>query len=184
MNMKHISALSLCLLLLTGCQSVKQELGIGRNSPDEFLVVKRAPLSVPPDFELRAPAPAVASAATESSNQAKTAILGQSATPAAAGTTSGEQALLQRVGVTSAAADIRGTINREAGYLDLKDKSVADRLIFWKDGTTNMDDENAVIVDAKAEKARLEQNKAEGRPVNTGEVPVIKRKTGTIDKLF
>ena len=167
--------------LLAGCQNVKREIGMGRNSPDEFLVVKRAPLSLPPDFELRAPAPGEMPPASASSDQAKTVVFGQ--TTVLNTTTAGENTLLNKMAANQADPAIRSTINREAGYMEIKDKAVVDRLIFWKDGTTNMDD-NASVVNAAEEKKRLEQNRAEGKPVNAGDVPVIKRKTGTIDRLL
>ena len=45
--------------LLGGCSGTVQEnLGIGKHSPDEFQVVRRAPLVLPPDYSLRPPAPA------------------------------------------------------------------------------------------------------------------------------
>ena len=49
--------------LLTACSSGgnwKQALGIEPTSPDEFAVESRAPLTIPPDFDLRPPAPGVA----------------------------------------------------------------------------------------------------------------------------
>ena len=36
-------------LLLAACDSVKRQVGVGRHSPDEFAVVKRAPLTLPPE---------------------------------------------------------------------------------------------------------------------------------------
>src|SRR5690606_39495270 len=43
---------------LTGCEGTKQALGIGNKSgPDEFTVITKAPLIIPPDFSLRPPAP-------------------------------------------------------------------------------------------------------------------------------
>ncbi|HWB51038.1 MAG TPA: DUF3035 domain-containing protein [Stellaceae bacterium] len=44
-------------LLLAGCSNWKQTLGIEPTSPDEFAVESRAPLTIPPDFNLRPPAP-------------------------------------------------------------------------------------------------------------------------------
>lgn len=45
-------------LILSSCgESTKRALGLARTSPDEFAVVKRAPLSQPPDFNLRPPRP-------------------------------------------------------------------------------------------------------------------------------
>ena len=48
----------LCLMVM-GCdpQALKDDLGFGRQAPDEYQVVERAPLSVPPNFHLRPPRP-------------------------------------------------------------------------------------------------------------------------------
>src|SRR5260221_14104548 len=42
---------------LAGCQSTKKALGMTKVVPDEFRVVTKAPLTVPPDYSLRPPAP-------------------------------------------------------------------------------------------------------------------------------
>ena len=44
--------LALCVpLILSGCESFRKTLGIDRDPPDEFAVMARAPLSVPPGFD-------------------------------------------------------------------------------------------------------------------------------------
>jgi len=42
---------------LAGCTSTKKALGMSKVVPDEFRVVSKAPLAVPPDYALRPPAP-------------------------------------------------------------------------------------------------------------------------------
>jgi hypothetical protein len=44
-------------LTLSACEDFKKAVGIERTSPDEFAVESRAPLTIPPDFDLRPPAP-------------------------------------------------------------------------------------------------------------------------------
>jgi Protein of unknown function (DUF3035) len=44
-------------LLLAGCSDFKKVVGIEPTSPDEFAVESRAPLTIPPDFQLRPPQP-------------------------------------------------------------------------------------------------------------------------------
>lgn len=39
------------------CGSLKEDLGLLKEAPDEFAVVRNAPLSLPPDFNLRPPKP-------------------------------------------------------------------------------------------------------------------------------
>ena len=43
--------------VLAGCEATKETLGLTKRSPDEFQVVSRAPLSLPPDYNLRPPTP-------------------------------------------------------------------------------------------------------------------------------
>ena len=43
--------------LLAGCEGIRDQLGFNKKAPDEFTVVKKAPLVLPPDFSLRPPAP-------------------------------------------------------------------------------------------------------------------------------
>jgi DUF3035 family protein len=71
------------VLALGGCArgTVQNALGIGKRTPDEFSVVQRAPLVIPPDFELRPPRPGEARPQTSTSDQARAALTGQPTTP-------------------------------------------------------------------------------------------------------
>jgi hypothetical protein len=51
-----VGCLSL-VLLLPGCSDMRVALGMDRVGPDEFVVESRAPLTIPPDFNLRPPQP-------------------------------------------------------------------------------------------------------------------------------
>ncbi len=52
----QIFALISTLFILSSCDpATKRYLGIDRQSPDEYAVVKAAPLSVPPNFNLTPP---------------------------------------------------------------------------------------------------------------------------------
>ncbi len=44
-------------LLLAGCADMRRIVGMDRVGPDEFAVESRAPLTIPPEFELRPPQP-------------------------------------------------------------------------------------------------------------------------------
>ncbi len=46
--------------LLAGCTDLKQMVGLDPTMPDEFAVESRAPLTIPPDFDLRPPEPGAA----------------------------------------------------------------------------------------------------------------------------
>ena len=170
-------------LALAACGSVKQELGVARNSPDEFSVVKRAPLTLPPDYSLRPPgSPTETPSAAETTNAAKEAVLGKSEAAVEKGDS--DKALLTKMGTGTANSDIRKQIDEDNGYIALKNRTVADKLIFWNDAPPSTDNIPESIVNAPAEAARIEKNKAEGKPVTEGTVPVIEKKTGTLGKIF
>ncbi|HXV74522.1 MAG TPA: DUF3035 domain-containing protein, partial [Sphingomonadales bacterium] len=50
-------AASLSLLALPACGALRKVAGTAKNPPDEFAVVSRPPLVLPPDFTERPPAP-------------------------------------------------------------------------------------------------------------------------------
>ena len=182
-NILFMSVLLAAVLALPGCSDVKQQLGVGRNSPDEFMVVQRAPLTLPPEYTLRPPGnPSEAQPAAEAAAQAKTALLGKMATPAVEG--AGEKTLLGKLGVASANPDIRKLIDEENGYIALKSRSVTEKLIFWDDEATTTDKMPSSVVDPQKEAERIKQNKAAGKPINEGTVPVIEKKPGTLDNIF
>ena len=52
-----LGAITAAAVVLTGCNSIRQGVGLERVTPDEFRVVSMAPLSVPPEYGLRPPAP-------------------------------------------------------------------------------------------------------------------------------
>jgi hypothetical protein len=43
--------------MLTGCSNFRRVVGIDQVGPDEFAVEARAPLTIPPEFDLRPPQP-------------------------------------------------------------------------------------------------------------------------------
>jgi hypothetical protein len=67
-----------CIAVATtvgGCSNWKQTLGIEPTSPDEFAVESRAPLTLPPDYNLRPPEPGAARPQeTSMANKAQTAV--------------------------------------------------------------------------------------------------------------
>lgn len=170
-------------LALGACQNVKEELGVGRNSPDEFTVVKRAPLTLPPEYGLRPPADGSAPPAQMASTRAKTILLGQQQSVAKG---SADTLLLDKMQVENASPNIRDTLDMENGYLALKNKPLVDKLMFWEDSDPAALDKRipTSVVNPGKESERLKENAQEGKPVNEGDVPVIEKKKGTIDKIF
>jgi Protein of unknown function (DUF3035) len=58
--MRRITLLTLAalsLVPLAGCDTLRRDAGLTKQSPDEFAVVTKAPLIIPPNFNLQPPAP-------------------------------------------------------------------------------------------------------------------------------
>lgn len=91
-----LGALGALVLLGAGCSgnSAAQTFGFGKRSPDEFQVVKRQPLVVPPELRLRPPVPgAEGPASTAASTEAYTVLTGNAPTRST-GMSAAEVALL------------------------------------------------------------------------------------------
>lgn len=175
-----IGALIAAALLLAGCESNLGNLfGYQRGGPDEFSVVKRAPLTLPPDFGLRAPDPdadelnRVTPRAT-----ARAALVGNSLTPrqqqrlvrekVAQGNSPSEVALLAKASALNADSEIRRIVDDESESLARENASFVDDLLFWKEPKLP-----GAVVDAEGESKRLQENSSLGRPVTEGETPTI-----------
>lgn len=73
-----------CVAIATGalsaCSNPRKSLGLEKHPPDEFAVVARAPLEMPPDFKLRPPEPgADRPQETRPTDVARSALMGGSA---------------------------------------------------------------------------------------------------------
>jgi hypothetical protein len=173
---RHILLATLVVFTLTACEGAREAIGIGKQSPDEFAVVTRAPLSMPPDFGLRPPRPG-----TERPQEAKVKDTARELLVKSSGSTAtqqqssdatkGESALLARAGASNPDPAIRRTINRESSILATENDSFADRLIFWQDNPTP-----GTMVDAAAEQKRLRENAGLGDAPTKGRTPKIVRK--------
>lgn len=178
------SVLLVAALGLGACADTRKAIGWDKATPDEFRVVTRAPLTLPPDFGLRPPAPGAARPQEQTPQEAaRTAIFGASAPAPAANPalSAAEQALLNRTGADRADASIRETIEREAQSLAEADKSFVDRLVFWNSSTPPP----SPTVDPARETQRLREAQATGRSANDGEVATIRaRKRGWLEGIF
>src|ERR1700760_2942128 len=56
-NLLRLGVIAALGLSLSACDSLRREAGMTKQAPDEFAVVTKAPLIIPPDFNLHPPAP-------------------------------------------------------------------------------------------------------------------------------
>ncbi|HLI67730.1 MAG TPA: DUF3035 domain-containing protein [Caulobacteraceae bacterium] len=121
---------------LAGCQSARQALGITKVVPDEFRVVSKAPLVVPPDYSLRPPAPGEPRPQElEPESQARVALVGQREAEARS---EGEKLLASRAGADHADPLIRYVVDDEFGAIAHKDTGFANWVMFWRRGKPNV----------------------------------------------
>ncbi len=180
----QIACAVLALAVVTGCGDTRKVLGLDKQTPDEFRIVNRAPLSLPPDYALRVPDPgAVRPQEKTIPERAIAAITG---TPVGAVSGSaptvdpGETALLKQVGVDRAQPGIRAVVDRESSSLIAEDQTFLDSLMFWR-----KPEDRSPVVDAQRESQRLRENAALGKPADTGETPTIEpRKKALLEGIF
>ena len=172
---------------LSACEGgLGDALGLGKNAPDEFAVVRNAPLTLPPDLLLRPPRPGEPRPnEAPISEQAESVLLNdsgaRSADIAMATTASrGEVAFIARAGAADVDPDIRRIVDREFSGYATEDESFVDSLIFWRD-----DEPRGEVIDPAAEAERLRKNVEAGEPVTAGETPTIKRREkGFLEDIF
>ncbi|HEX4197277.1 MAG TPA: DUF3035 domain-containing protein [Caulobacteraceae bacterium] len=167
---------------LAGCQSTRQALGLVKVVPDEFRVVSKAPLVVPPDYSLRPPSPGEPRPQElQPESQARAALLGQRA---AEQRSEGEKLLATKAGADQADPMIRYVVDDEFGAISHKDKGFADWVMFWRKGkpaaqptaAVTADEAGATTpapIDAAAESQRIQKL--------TGGKPIVIARTATKD---
>jgi len=156
-----LAVLTAAAVSISACGSMRQTIGLTKVVPDEFVTVATAPLTVPPEYGLRPPAPGQPrpqELAPESA--ARQILLGQRQ---AVTRTPGEQALVVAAGADRADPLARYVIDDEFGDLAHKEKNFADRVMFWRSddpstqGTTVVNTaDGTVTIDAATEAARLQ----------------------------
>lgn len=124
------SALAAAALAVSGCAGAGKALGMGKTIPDEWRTVAKAPLVVPPDYALRPPAPGEPRPQElQPESQARVALLGRQA---AQQRSDGESLLVAKAGVNKADPLIRYVVDDELGSLAHKERSFADKVMFWR----------------------------------------------------
>ncbi len=215
--MKIFRFLATCsLLTLTACSggTVKETLGIGQKAPDEFRVVSRPPLSVPPQFNLRPPSNnATSPTVIPADKQAKSIITGSQET------VNGDSRSVDTavIPVDSAALPSATTEKNkksqnianenksasESQFLqnigvdkadpkvrdDLTQQKLAEQETQEEDGwwskVSKTNSKKDTLVDAKKEAERIKANKAKNKPVTEGETPDVKDKDhGVLGNIF
>jgi len=156
-------------LALCGCETIRNAAGMDKMPPDEFAVLTKAPLVVPPDYNMKPPRPGAAPTnQTEATESAQAALFGADPATIAASISGnyseGEKLLMANAGVANADPIIRQHLQSDRKNMLGADDSFTDEILFWKGPKTDP----GKAVDADAEAKRIDAQKA-GQ--TTGEAP-------------
>ena len=150
-----LMASGLALTLVTGCVGFG-----GSTSPDEFRVVKKAPLVIPPEYSLRPPQAGQAQPFEVDESRIGTVAafgsdLGQNSSPA-------ERALAAAAGANAVSPIIRQQVEWEQAKTIRKATSVSDRVLGWEGGEEDTSDSATGGGDVTIERGSGERLKLPG----------------------
>lgn len=191
----NMTALAALAATLGGCESFRDAAGISKQSPDEFAITTKAPLVIPPDYNLRPPKPGAAPA-NQTSPEADaqgTLFNNAQAAPATAsnGTFSqGEQQLLANAGAANADNNIRRQVNNDDSNA-ASDEGFSDQVLFWQ-GNNGTDTSAPVNADAEAQRIQNQQTNTQNpgmqgppqQPQTQQDLPSKKNDSGWLGGLF
>jgi hypothetical protein len=170
-----------CVLLvvagsLASCDSIRNAAGLTKQAPDEFAVVTKAPLIIPPDYNLHPPKPGAPPlnqvAPTTAAQQALYSDDPATIANAISGNYSqAEKLLLANSGGAVADTSIRRTIAADNTKAEDTNPSLTDKLLFGGSADNSADKP----VDASAEQARIAAAK-------NGDQPAPGKASATIDQ--
>jgi hypothetical protein len=189
-----LAAMCALALSLTACESVRGAMGLNKDPPDEFAVVTKAPLIIPPDYALRPPKPGAAPLNQVSPTESAQAALYSDDPKTVAGSitgsySDGEKMLLAQTGAATANNSIRQQIAADNSNTQSADETFTDQLLFGSTNTTgdaplNADDEKARLNGGKATPG---VQPASAKPANPSQPaqPAQKKESGSwLDDIF
>lgn len=191
-NWRPVACLGILALGACSGNTVRDTLGLTRAAPDEFRVVSRPPLSMPPQFDLRPPSQGASTPGVASPREQAQSLM-RSGAPVAAGTAStavipvtvsnpgtpAESSFLQRAGAGVADPSVRDKLAEERYVVMDRQEDDSWWNFFGSKG------KKEPIVNAGRESERIKSNTDSGKPVTEGETPEVKpRDTGLLGRIF
>ena len=148
--MKRLHAIVLAsasLASLSGCAALT-----GTGTPDEFRVVRKAPLTIPPEYNLRPPAPGTSRPQElEPDAQARVAVFGADIGRDAS---EGEKLLVKSAGGDTLDRSVRAAVDYDSAQILRKPRSFTDQILNFGKKPSEP------VLDASAEAARLKSDQA------------------------
>jgi len=172
-KINHIIFLSASISVLANCSGteIKENLGLKKYAPDEFMVVSRPSLTMPPSYSLVEPSEKKIISSKSKSDEAKSLLLGKNDSYKTYISDS-EKALLKKAKTSKNKQNIREVLNKEYSEY-VTDKKEHKESILSKLNPFNNNNEETL--DAKKEKQRITNNQKEGKSVLEGESESVKK---------
>ncbi|MEE9347492.1 MAG: DUF3035 domain-containing protein [Robiginitomaculum sp.] len=155
-------------LTLPACKTLNKASGARKGVPNEFNILTKAPLVVPPEYNLRPPASGQSRPEDSyTSKVAREALLGEidDAKPSR-----GEILLMTKAGVGKANPEVRIVIDGQ-NSVEHKSDPFTDRLIFWRDGRAVDGQGNPLNSDSEARRLQAIQTATGGAKVTISKRP-------------
>jgi len=158
---------------LASCDTIRDAAGLTKEPPDEFAVVTKAPLIIPPDYNLHPPKPGAPPLnQVAPTTAAQEALYGGDPNAIANAITGNysqaEKLLLANSGGAAADPSIRRTIAADNTKAEDTNPSLTDRLLFGESTDTSADQP----VNGAAEEARLAAQTGNRRPEDDNSRPM------------
>ncbi len=177
------------VIALTGCEETKRVFGKTKEAPDEFAVYRRAPLSLPPDSDLRPPNPGISrpqvvnpldqARAALGLSQKKTDKVDLSKSEDITRLSNGERALLALTGANKANPQIRKLVEEKTADLYETNETFTDKMVFWRSKN------KGVALDPQKELKRIREAQSLGKPLSSKDIPSVTRKRkGLLEGIF
>ncbi len=157
-------------VILTGCSSVSKGLGLHKNVPNEFNILTKPPLVIPPEYNLRPPKTGELNVEEKYATvAARKALLGDidPAKPS-----QGEAVLIAKAGAGRANPAVRVLIDGQ-NSIERKNRGFSDRVLFWKNGKAIGPDGQPLDPDTEARRQKAVIAATGGKPVE-----IIRRPAG------
>ncbi|MEI8320668.1 MAG: DUF3035 domain-containing protein [Alphaproteobacteria bacterium] len=159
-----IISFALCLIL-AGCSSVREHMGLNREGPNEYESLRNEGLEMPTTIVLQDPKLGIRRPQQQSISQKAMNIIVSDSTVSHPKTmpaskkidrkpdleVKSEQMLLEKIGVNKKQEGIRQTIDQEAHHEPTLEQKIKDQIFFWKKK------KRGKVIDPEEEKETLEK---------------------------
>jgi hypothetical protein len=140
MNIRSLGAAALLLgtaATLSGCDTLRNAAGMDKSAPDEFAVLTKAPLVIPPDYNLKPPRPgAVPTNQVEPTDTAQMTLFGNDPATIASQLPStyseSEKLLLANAGIQNIDPQIREHLASDYKNMQGADEGFTNDILFWQ----------------------------------------------------